>query len=193
MVDIELDDDTNTRSELEQDWARLMFELTEQSVSVKFIKPFPGFDFGGIRIPPASENSRMDLPYYIAEIFFQENIIEDFSNSFSHSLQDLTSAVRKEMRQGEVQALHPYFYALLNKQFSNNKTGSSHYDEIELKRQKDKLKQLAIERLSKILKFAEVESINPQKMNLTASEAILMQRIHSWVSNWKKLITIQKE
>ena len=193
MVDIELDDYTDTISELVLDWARIMFELAEQSVSVKFIQSFPGFDFGGVTIPPTSENSRMDLPYYIAEILLQENLIEDFSDSFSLSLQDLTSAVRKEMRQGEVQSLHPYFYALLNKRFSSNKTDSSHYDEIELKRQKDKVKQLIFERLSKILKFAEVESFSPQKMNLTASEAILMQRIHSWVSSWKKLVTLQKE
>jgi hypothetical protein len=193
MVDIELNDYSDTISELELDWARIMFELTEQPISVKFIKSFPGFDFGGVKIPPGSENSRLDLPYYIAEILLQEDLIEDFSDSFSLSLQDLTSAVRKEMRQGEVQSLHPYFYALLNKQFSNNKADSSHYDEIELKRQKDKVKQLVFERLSKILKFAEVESFDPQKMNLTASEAILMQRIHAWASSWKKLVTLQKE
>ncbi|MHA2113030.1 MAG: hypothetical protein ACW98W_16245, partial [Candidatus Hodarchaeales archaeon] len=77
---------------------------------MKFIKDFPSFNFGGISIPSASENSRLDLPYYIAEILYQEGIIEDFKSSFPISLQDMTTAVRKEVRQGEVQPLHPYFH-----------------------------------------------------------------------------------
>ncbi len=180
-------------SELDLDLTRIMFELTDQPISVKFIKTVPGFDFGGVKIPSASENSRLDLPYHIAEILLQENLIEDFTDSFPLSLQDLTTAVRKEVRQGELQSLHPFFYALLNKQLTNNKADNSHYNEIELKRQKARFKQLMFERLPKIIKFAEAEDFNPQKLNLTASETVLMQRIHSWVSSWKALVSRQQE
>lgn len=178
-------------SELGLDFARIMFELAEHPVSVKFTENFPGFEFGGVKLPATPKNSRIDIPYYIAEIFFQENLIDDFTESFPLSLQDLTTAVRKEVRQGELQSLHPFYYALLNKHLSSNKAENSHFNEIELKRQLARLKQLTLERLSKIIKFAEDDNFNPEKSNLTASEVVLMQKIHSWVSSWKTLVNKQ--
>ncbi len=179
--------------ELELELKRILFEFTETPISVKFSKPFAGFDFGGIKIPSATENSRMDIPYFIAELLWREDLIEDFKNNFPFSLQELTAAVRKEIRQGEVQQLHPYFYSLFNEQVLKSTVNDSDYDEIELKRQKDRFKQLITERLSKIIKLSDSNELNTQKLNLTASETILMKKLHSWVVNWKSLVNQEKK
>jgi phenylalanyl-tRNA synthetase beta subunit len=175
-------------TELELELKRILFEFTDSSISVKFIKPFAGYEFGGIKIPSVTENSRLDIPYFIAEILLMENFIEDFRNDFPLSLQDLTAAVRKEVRHGEVQQLHPYFYSLFSEQVMKSNINDSHYDEIELKRQKDRINQLITERLSKIIKLSDSNNIDHQKLNLTAFEAVLLKRINSWVVNWKSLI-----
>ncbi|MHA2289633.1 MAG: hypothetical protein ACXABG_12690, partial [Promethearchaeota archaeon] len=153
-----------------------------------FKKVFAGFDFGGIKLPSTSENSRLDVPYFIAEVLLKDDLIEDFRNDFPLSLQDLTAAVRKEVRHGEVQQLHPYFYALFSEQVMKSNINDSHYDEIELKRQKDRVKQLITERLSKIIKLSDSNNFDPRKLNLTSFEAVLLKRINSWVVNWKSLI-----
>ncbi len=176
------------KMELELELKRILFEFTNSSISVKFTSPFTGFEFGGINIPSTTENSRIDIPYFIAEILLKENLIEDFRNDFPLSLQELTAAVRKEVRHGEVQQLHPYFYSLFSEQVIKSDINDSHYDEIELKRQKIRIKQLITERLSKIIKLTDSNDFNPRKLNLTASEVILMTKIHSWVVNWKSLI-----
>ncbi len=175
-------------TELELELKRILFEFTDSSISVKFIKSFAGYEFGGIKIPSVTENSRLDIPYFIAEILLKENFIEDFRNDFPLSLQDLTAAVRKEVRHGEVQQLHPYFYSLFSEQVMKSNINDSHYDEIELKRQKDRINQLITERLSKIIKLSDSNNIDHQKLNLTAFEAVLLKRINSWVVNWKSLI-----
>jgi hypothetical protein len=54
------------------------------------------------------------------------------------------------------------------------------------------MKQLIKERLAKIIKFADSDRIKLSKLNLTASEQILMQKVLSIVDNWKKMI-IQDE
>ncbi|MHA1978700.1 MAG: hypothetical protein ACW98I_17490 [Candidatus Hodarchaeales archaeon] len=174
--------------ELELELKRILFEFSDSPISVKFNKNFAGFEFGGITIPSAAENSRMDIPYFIAEILFKESLIEDFKSDFPLSLQELTAAVRKEVRHGEVQQLHPYFYSLFSEQVVKSDVDDSHYDEIELKRQKDRVKQLITERLSKIIKLSDSYDFNPQKLNLTASESVLMKKMHSWVVTWKALI-----
>ena len=96
--------------------------------------------------------------------------------------------MRREVRHGEVQQLHPYFYSLFNEQIIKSDVNDSDFDEIELKRQKDRFKQLITERLSKIIKLSNSNAFNPKKLNLTASEEILMKKIYSWVLNWKSLI-----
>jgi hypothetical protein len=174
--------------ELELELKRILFEFSDTPISVKFIKPFAGFKFGGIKIPPATENSRLDIPYFIAEILLKERLIEEFKNDFPLSLQELTASVRREVRHGEVQQLHPFFYSLFNEQILKSDINDSDFDEIELKRRKDRVKQLITERLSKIIKLSDSNDFNPKKLNLTASEEILMKKIHSWVLNWKSLI-----
>lgn len=169
-----------------------MFEMTERDILVKFIKDFPSFNFGGISIPSASENSRLDLPYYIAEILYQEGIIEDFKTSFPISLQEMTTAVRKEVRQGEVQPLHPYFHLVYKKLALEESVDSSPYTEKEFKQKKAKLTQITSERLAKLIKMADSPKINAKNMNLTASEQILMEKIHRWIVNWKELIIASK-
>ena len=179
--------------ELELELKRILFEFTNSPISVKFKKPFSGFEFGGIKIPSVPENSRLEIPYFIAEILLKEDLIEDFRNDFPISLQELTAAVRKEVRHGEVQQLHPYFYSLFGEQVAKLNVNDSHYDEIELKRQKDRIKQLIAERVSKIIKLSDRSDFDPLKYNLTASEAVLMKKIHSLVVNWKSLINQEKK
>ena len=65
---------------------------------------------------------------------------------------------------------------------------TSHYTEIEINRQKDRMTQLIKERLAKIIKYADSDENILKKLNLTASEYILMQKIHSIVDNWKKVV-----
>ncbi len=169
-----------------------MFEMTEKNISVKFIKDFPGFNFGGVKIPSATKNSQLDLPYYIAESLYQEEIIEEFKTSFPISLQELTTAVRKEVRQGEVQPLHPYFHTIFKKLVLEGSTDSSPYTEKELKQKKAKMNQITSERLAKLVKMADSTSLNTKKMNLTASERILMEKIQKWIVDWKELIINNK-
>ena len=180
-------------SELELELKRILFEFTDSPISVKFIQSFTGFEFGGIKLPSAVENTRLEVPFFIAEILLKENLIEDFRNDFPLSLQDLTAAVRKEVRHGEVQPLHPYFYSLFNEQVRKSNINDSHYDEIELKRQKDRVKQLITERLSKIIKLSDSTNVNYQKLNLTSSEAVLLKKINSWVIIWKSLISQEEQ
>jgi hypothetical protein len=150
-------------SELDLELKRVLFEFTDSLVSVKFNSKFSGFEFLGVKIPTVSEGSRVELPYFLAEKLFQEKLIEDFSDSFPLSLQDLTMAVRKEVRQGEVQPIYPFLYTLFNHRNTDNTSEASHYTEIEMNRQKDRMNQLS-------------------------SEYILMQKIHSIVDNWKKVV-----
>lgn len=179
--------------ELELELKRILFEFSDTPISVKFTKSYAGFEFGGIIIPSAIENSRVDVPYFLAEILLKEGLIEDFRHNFPLSLQELTAAVRKEVRHGEVQQLHPYFYSLFSEMVMKSDVNDSHYDEIELKRQKDRVKQLVTERLSKIIKLSDSNDFNPQRLNLTASETILMKRIHTWVVNWKLLVNQEEK
>jgi len=165
-----------------------MFEMTESKISVKFIKNFPGFDFGGVKVPSAIENSRLDLPYYIAESLSQEKIIEDFEYLFPISLQELTTAVRKEVRHGEVQPLHPYFHTIFKKFVLKGSVDNSPYTEKELKQKKAKMNQITSERLAKLVKMADSTNFNTKKINLTASEQILMEQIRKWIAEWKELI-----
>jgi len=166
--------------------------MTERKISVKFIKDFPGIDFWGVKIPSTTENSRLDLPYYIAEALYQEEIIEEFGSSLPTSLQELTTAVRKEVRHGEIQPLHPFFHTVLKKQVLKGSTDSSPYTEKELKQKKAKLNQITSERLAKIVKMADSTEINTKRMNLTASEQILMEKIREWIVDWKELIINNK-
>ena len=165
-----------------------MFEMTERNISVKFTKDFPNFDFGGVKIPSTSENSRVDLPYYIAEILYREGIIEEFESSFPISLQELTTAVRKEVRQGEVQPLHPYFHMVFKKLVLGKSVDNSPYTKKELKQKMAKLSQITSERLAKLVKIADSPKINAKKMNLTTSEKILVEKLQKWITSWKELI-----
>ena len=174
------------------DLQRALSEMTERNISVKFIKNFPSFDFGGVSIPSTSENSRLDLPYYIAEILYQEGVIEEFKSSFPISLQEMTTAVRKEVRQGEIQPLHPFFHMVFKKIVLEEPADSSPYTEKEMKQKKAKLTQITSERLAKLVKLADSTNINTKKMNLTASERILMEKLQKWIIEWKELIVTNK-
>jgi len=165
-----------------------MFEMTERKISVKFIKNFPGFDFWGVKVPSVTENSRSDLPYYIARLLLKDEIIEDFKSSFPISLQELTTAVRKEVRQGEIQPIHPFFHMVFKKLILEESTDDSPYNEKEMKQKKAKLTQITSERLAKLVKMADSSNINTKRMNLTASEQILMEKIRRWIVDWKELI-----
>ncbi|MCK4848149.1 MAG: hypothetical protein KAT16_03915 [Candidatus Heimdallarchaeota archaeon] len=179
-------------TEIGLDLQRAMFEMTESKISVKFIKNFLGFDFCGVKIPSTTKNSRLDLPYYIAELLFQEEIIEEFKSSFPISLQELTTAVRKEVRHGEVQPLHPYFHTAFKKLVLEESDDNSPYIEKELKQKKAKMTQITSERLAKLVKMADSANLNMKKMNLTVSEQILMEKIRKWVVEWKKVIIENK-
>ena len=179
---------TFQQSEIDLELKRILFEFTDSLISVKFKARFPGFVFLGIEIPNVSEGSRIELPYFIAEKLLEEKLVEDFYDSFPLSLQDLTTAVRKEVRQGEVQPIHPFLYTLFNHRNTNNASEASHYTEIEMNRQKDRMNQLIKERLAKIMKYADSDEKILKKLNLTSSEYILMQKIHSIVDNWKKVV-----
>ena len=183
---------TFQQSELDLELKRILFEFTDSLISVKFKSRFPGFEFLGVEIPAVSEGSRLELPIFLAEKLLQENFIEDFSDSFPLSLQDLTTAVRKEVRQGEVQPVYPFLYMLFNHQNMESLSETSDYTEIEIKRQKDRLNQLIKERLAKIVKYADSDELDLKKLNLTASENILIQKIHSIVDSWKKVIINNK-
>ena len=174
---------------MELDLQRALFDMTETAISVKFIKNFPEFNFGGVKIPSVNENSRMDLPYYIAELLLHEGIIEDYSKSFPISLQDLTTAVRKEVRHGEIQPLHPYLYSIFKKVVLEGSDDDSPYAKKEFEQKKAKIIQIISERLAKMVKMADSTNINPKRMNLTASERVLMEKINGWIVNWKKMIT----
>jgi DNA replication initiation complex subunit (GINS family) len=100
----------------------------------------------------------------------------------------MTTAVRKEVRQGEVQPLHPYFHMVYIKIALEESVDSSPYTEKEFKQKKAKLTQITTERLAKLIKMADSPKINAKNMNLTASEQILMEKIHRWIVNWKELI-----
>ena len=99
--------------EMTRELERIRFELTESSVPVKFVQNFSGFSFENINIPTSSQGSQVEVPFFIAEILKKRSMIEDFKSNFPITLPELEGAVRKEVRVGELQSLHPHFNILL--------------------------------------------------------------------------------
>ncbi|UCG90448.1 MAG: hypothetical protein JSU57_01580, partial [Candidatus Heimdallarchaeota archaeon] len=122
--------------EIASELERVRFELTESKVSVKFLQDFSGFSFENINIPPSSKGSQVEVPYFIAELLRKKSVIEDFRMNFPVTLQDLEGAVRKEVRMGELQPLHPYFHILLQDFVLSMADKDSQFSELEQKRQK---------------------------------------------------------
>ena len=172
--------------EMASELERVRFELTGSNISVKFLQDFSGFSFENINIPFASKGSQIDVPYFIAEILRKKSVIEDFRMNFPITLQDLEGAVRKEVRVGELQSLHPYFHLLMQDFVLSVEDKDSEFSELEQKRQKTKYNQLTHERISKLVKMTDSRKVLAQKKkNLTPSEQILFKKIVDCIQNWK--------
>lgn len=179
-------DNTFKQLEMACELERVRFQLTESSVSVKFLQSFSGFSFEGINVPSSSEGSRIEVPYFIAEILQKKSVIEDFRMNFPITLQDLEGAVRREVRVGELQPLHPYFHILLKDLVLLMEDKDSQFSELEQKRQKTKFNQLTHERISKLVKMTDSrKALAQKKKNLTSSEQVLFEKIVDWIQNWK--------
>jgi hypothetical protein len=172
-------------SSLAKELERIRFDLLEGNVSVKFLQDYSGFSFEGISIPAASKGSRVEVPFFIAEILFNNSIIEDYLDDFPSSLQDLTNAVRNEVRSGKLQPLHPFYYILAKEIVLNEEDQDSQFDEVELKRKESKYNQLINERIAKIVKMADSRAPLPRRSNLTSSEKILLIKINELIQSWK--------
>ena len=172
--------------EMASELERVRFELAESKVSVKFLQDFSGFSFENINIPPSSKGSQIEIPYFIAELLRKKSVIEDYRMNFPITLQDLEGAVRKEVRVGELQSLHPYFHLLLQDFVLSMEDKDSQFSELEQKRQKTKYNQLTHERISKLVKMTDSRKVLAQKKkNLTLSEQILFKKIVDCIQNWK--------
>ena len=177
---------TINQLEIARNLERIRFELTESSVPVKFVQNFSGFSFEHISIPASAQGSQLEVPYFIAEKLLKRSMIEDFKSTFPVTLPELEGAVRKEVRVGELQPLHPYFNLLLLDYFLLMENKESQFSELEQKRQKMKFNQLINERVSKLVKMTDSRKILAQrKRNLINSEQILFDRIVDWIQNWK--------
>ncbi|UCG00408.1 MAG: hypothetical protein JSW11_12255 [Candidatus Heimdallarchaeota archaeon] len=177
---------TGKQIEMMKELERIRFELTESNVSVKFLQNFSGFSFEHINIPASSQGSQIEVPYFIAEILHESSMIEDFKSNFPISLPELEGSVRKEVRVGELQPLHPYFNVLLKDHFLAMEEKESQFSELEQKRQKTKFNQLIQERISKLVKMTDSRQVLAQrKRNLTSTEQILFDKIVDWIQNWK--------
>lgn len=177
------------QSALTPEVKRVQFELTESKVSVKFLQDFSGFTFEGITIPAVSIGSRIEVPFFIAENLLEKELIEDFMIDFPDSLQALTAAVRAEVRSGRLQSLHPYFNVLIKELMQVEAAEESRYNDLELKRKRDKLNQLIHERVAKIVTMAKSGETLPRRTNLTASEKILYNKMIELIKQWKEEFT----
>ncbi len=182
----EASDKTLKQLETTKEFERVRFELTESRVSVKFLQDFSGFSFEDIKIPPSSKGNQIEVPFFMAEILRKESVIEDFRKDYPITLQDLEGAVRKEVRTGELQPLHTFFYILLKDLGLLVEDKDSQFSKLEKKRQKTKFNQLTNERISKLVKMTDSKKLLDQrKRNLTASEKILFEKIIGWIQSWK--------
>ncbi|MHA2225812.1 MAG: hypothetical protein ACXAC8_11445 [Candidatus Hodarchaeales archaeon] len=159
--------------------------MTNRNIRVKFLQDFPGFSFENIKIPSSQKGSQIEVPYFIAKIFREESVIDKFQSNFPLNLQELTGALRNEMRIGSLQPIPPYFYTLIKELVETDEEKESQYSEIEQKRLKSKLNQLINERVSKIIKMTDSKEIRSRKSNLTSSEQILFKKIHEMIQIWK--------
>ncbi len=177
-------------SELDEEITRLTFKMTHESVSVKFRQEFSGFSFEGVEIPLSPRGTRIKIPYFIAILLLDKGVIEDFREEYPLSLQDLTNAVRNEIRSGDLQPIHPFFHLLIKENILSELSIDSRFSELELKRQRAKFQQLNKERVSKLVKMVDnKEILNKKRVDLTESEKILFHRIASWVQNWNNMFT----
>ena len=174
------------QSPLSPELERVQFEFTESKVSVKFLQEFSGFTFAGVTIPSASKGSRLEVPFFIAELLLEKELIEDFMIDFPGSLQALTAAVRAEVRSGRLQPLHPYFNMLIKDLLESEAEEDSRYSDLELKRKRDKLNQLIHERVAKIVTMAKSGEELPRRTSLTASEKILYNKMIKLIQQWKE-------
>lgn len=177
-------------SELEEEIKRLTFKMTNESVSVKFLQEFSGFSFEGVKIPLSPRGARINVPYFVAKFLLDKGVIEDFREEYPLSLQNLTNAVRNEIRSGDLQPIHPFFQLLMKENILSELSTDSQFSELELKRQRAKFQQLNKERISKLVKMVDnKEILNKKRSDLTESEKILFHRIASWVQYWNNMFT----
>jgi hypothetical protein len=170
------------------DLERIRFDLLESKISVKFLQNYSGFSFEGITIPSVSKGSRVEVPFFIAEILFKNSIIEEYLDDFPSSLQDLTNAVRNEVRSGKLQPLHPYYNILVKDLVLIDEDQDSQFDEVELSRKESKYHQLINERIAKIVKMTDSRAPLPRRSNLTASEKMLVVKINELIQRWRSEI-----
>jgi len=172
--------------EMRNEYIRLEFEFMEHKIPVTFCENFSGFKFSSISINPAIKGTNDEIPLYIAEFLFRKGIIEDYTSEYPTQLQDLTNALRNEVRSGELQKIHPFFYLLINPHLDSSEKQDSRFNELEIKRLISAFTKLSTERVSKIIKMTERKDINVQKSNLTVTEQILFQQLITIIKTWKK-------
>ncbi|WP_455464502.1 hypothetical protein [Candidatus Hodarchaeum mangrovi] len=172
--------------EMKNENIRIEFEFLEYKIPVTFREDFSGFKFSSISINPATKGTNDEIPLYIAEFLFRKGIIEDYTKEYPTQLQDLTTALRNEVRSGELQKLHPFFYLLITPHLDSSEKQDSRFNELETKRLISAFTKLATERVSKIIKMTEWKDINIQKSNLTVTEQVFYQQLRTIIKTWKK-------
>ena len=165
---------------------RQEFEFMEHKIPVTFREDFSGFKFNSILINPATKGTNDEIPLYLAEFLLKKGIIEDYTGEYSIQLQDLTNALRNEVRSGELQKLHPFFYLLISPHLDSSEIQDSRFNELEIKRFISAFTKLATERVSKIIKMIERKDISIQKSNLTVTEQIFFQQLMTIIKTWKQ-------
>ncbi|WP_455142551.1 hypothetical protein [Candidatus Hodarchaeum mangrovi] len=172
--------------EMKNENIRIEFEFLEYKIPVTFREDFSGFKFSSISINPATKGTNDEIPLYIAEFLFRKGIIEDYTKEYPTQLQDLTTALRNEVRSGELQKLHPFFYFLITPHLDSSEKQDSRFNELETKRLISAFIKLSTERVSKIIKMTEWKDINIQKSNLTVTEQVFYQQLRTIIKTWKK-------
>lgn len=168
---------------------RLRFELLETKIPVTFRRDFSGFSFEGVSVPAVSRGSQLEIPYFMAQILLVDEVIEEFTLEFPDSLQELTGAVRNEVRSGQLQPLPRFFNLLLKDLVLNDQDPDSDYGEVDYKRKRAKYLQLLQARVTKIVKMADGMQRIPRKHNMTAEEQVLFNKLQEIVGAYKHLLT----
>lgn len=181
--------ETPPQAEFLSELERLRFELLESKIPVTFRRDFTGFSFEGISVPVVSKRSQLEVPYFIAEVLRDNEVIEEFSLDFPDSLQELTGAVRNEVRSGQLQPLPPFFNLLIKDLVLIDQDQDSDYGEVEYKRKRAKYLQLLHARVTKIVKMADGTQGIPRKPNMTAAEQVLFDKLREIVEAYKQLLT----
>ena len=175
-------------AEIVMEMERLQFELMESKIRVKFLVPFTGFSFEGIKIPSAPKGGQLEIPLFCAYYLFNKGIIDDYTADFPVSLKDLTAALRNEVRSGDLQSLHPFFHVLINDFVYNADSDDSHFTQLERKRQRTTYNKLLSERFAKLVKMSNRKEMISRKSNLTSTEYLLYYKLSEWLRGWKDFL-----